>query len=149
MTMRRRALKLGKWTALTLFVLSLAAWAVSATTLGGGAFDWGYIGFARGALEMGFRGEAGGWGNPRFDFEVSPTFNPGSLQPFFTGGYPPNATLIAISLWLPTLLAFVATATLFVIDRRRIPSGHCKCGYSLTGNTSGRCPECGLKVGAA
>lgn len=28
--------------------------------------------------------------------------------------------------------------------RDRIPPGHCKqCGYNLTGNTSGICPECG------
>ncbi len=28
--------------------------------------------------------------------------------------------------------------------RRRRPPGHCrKCGYDLTGNVSGRCPECG------
>jgi hypothetical protein len=27
---------------------------------------------------------------------------------------------------------------------RRHPPGHCKkCGYDLTGNESGRCPECG------
>lgn len=29
--------------------------------------------------------------------------------------------------------------------RSRYPSGHCQnCGYSLTGNVSGRCPECGI-----
>ena len=29
----------------------------------------------------------------------------------------------------------------------RIPPGHCqKCGYDLTGNESGTCPECGLEV---
>ncbi len=33
--------------------------------------------------------------------------------------------------------------------RRRIPPGHCqKCGYNLTGNVSGRCPECGTGVHA-
>ena len=27
------------------------------------------------------------------------------------------------------------------------PSGHCQsCGYDLTGNTSGRCPECGEAI---
>jgi hypothetical protein len=32
---------------------------------------------------------------------------------------------------------------------RRIPPGHCqKYGYSLTGNVSGVCPECGEKVDA-
>jgi hypothetical protein len=29
----------------------------------------------------------------------------------------------------------------------RIPPGHCqKCGYNLTGNVSGVCPECGEKI---
>lgn len=32
--------------------------------------------------------------------------------------------------------------------RRRPPSGHCaSCGYDLTGNVSGRCPECGREIG--
>ena len=31
---------------------------------------------------------------------------------------------------------------------RRYPRGHCQgCGYDLTGNVSGRCPECGREVG--
>ena len=29
-----------------------------------------------------------------------------------------------------------------------IPPGHCQdCGYDLTGNVSGRCPECGKAIG--
>jgi hypothetical protein len=32
--------------------------------------------------------------------------------------------------------------------RRPFPPGRCrKCGYNLTGNVSGRCPECGTPVG--
>lgn len=35
---------------------------------------------------------------------------------------------------------------LFVVSRN-FPSGHCRrCGYNLTGNTSGTCPECGTTV---
>ncbi|MFQ5807377.1 MAG: hypothetical protein ACE5I3_13095 [Phycisphaerae bacterium] len=31
--------------------------------------------------------------------------------------------------------------------KRRIPPGHCqKCGYDLTGNVSGKCPECGEAI---
>lgn len=33
--------------------------------------------------------------------------------------------------------------------RRRIPPGRCACGYDLTGNVSGRCPECGRAVHCA
>ena len=32
-------------------------------------------------------------------------------------------------------------------ERRQILEGHCReCGYNLTGNTSGVCPECGTKI---
>jgi len=50
-------------------------------------------------------------------------------------------------LWPALLVLFAAigvpTAILSWRDRR-LPPGHCrKCGYNLTGNVSGRCPECG------
>jgi hypothetical protein len=41
----------------------------------------------------------------------------------------------------------IPTAFLWYLDRRRFPAGCCqKCGYDLTGNQSGRCPECGTEV---
>jgi hypothetical protein len=50
----------------------------------------------------------------------------------------------SVPLWLPLVIMAVPTGTLWWLDRRRIPPGHCqKCGYNLTGNVSGRCPECG------
>lgn len=56
-------------------------------------------------------------------------------------------------LWLrvPLLIPFVAiaipTTVLWYRDRRRAKLGYCaKCGYDLTGNESGRCPECGKAV---
>ena len=52
--------------------------------------------------------------------------------------------MVVIPLWLPLVVVTIPTAILLYRDRRRIPPGHCqKCGYNLTGNTSGRCPECG------
>ena len=46
--------------------------------------------------------------------------------------------------WMPPIVFGVPTALLWWRDRHRIPPGHCrKCGYDLTGNVSGRCPECG------
>ena len=51
-------------------------------------------------------------------------------------------------------IGFVGGAVLlFIVFRSRTPlvpgPGHCrKCGYDLTGNTSGICPECGLKTAA-
>lgn len=50
-------------------------------------------------------------------------------------------------LQLPFILAL---AWLFFTRRPRRKPGHCqKCNYNLTGNTSGRCPECGEAVPAA
>ena len=66
---------------------------------------------------------------------------------------------LEVAIWIPLLLAAIPTALLWVIpvapamyvwlrDRRRAPPGHCqKCGYNLTGNVSGVCPECGTSVG--
>ena len=46
--------------------------------------------------------------------------------------------------WLLFLLFLTVTWFLFWRDLRSIPTGHCQaCGYNLTGNVSGRCPECG------
>lgn len=46
-------------------------------------------------------------------------------------------------LWIPFGLIAIPTAYVFYRDRRP-PPGHCQeCGYNLTGNTSGVCPECG------
>jgi predicted amidophosphoribosyltransferase len=50
-------------------------------------------------------------------------------------------------MWLPLLLVGAPTALLWWRDRRLIPPGHCQnCGYNLTGNVSGRCPECGQAI---
>ena len=53
-----------------------------------------------------------------------------------------------IPAWIAVMLAGVPTAVLWQFDRRKtIPPGHCRsCHYNLTGNVSGRCPECGEKV---
>ena len=58
----------------------------------------------------------------------------------------PGLLWILVPLWLLLLLAGVPTAFLFWRDRRK-PPGHCRqCGYDLTGNVSGRCPECGAEI---
>jgi hypothetical protein len=54
--------------------------------------------------------------------------------------------LFVCPLWLPSLLILIPTAFLWYRDRRH-PPGHCqKCGYDLTGNKSGVCPECGTEL---
>ncbi len=59
-------------------------------------------------------------------------------------------TMVVLPYWLLLLLFGVPAAVLWWRDRRRIPAGHCRqCGYNLTGNVSGVCPECGVPIGAS
>jgi hypothetical protein len=60
--------------------------------------------------------------------------------------WPESASSIGacrIPLWIP--LAFIAVPTLVAWRHSRpLRLGFChNCGYNLTGNTTGRCPECG------
>jgi len=52
-----------------------------------------------------------------------------------------------VPLWMPLAVVGGIAGLLFWQDRRRVPPGHCgKCGYNLSGNVSGVCPECGTVV---
>jgi len=48
---------------------------------------------------------------------------------------------ISVPVWL--ILALLAVVLVGARFLRRTPKTHCECGYDLTGNASGRCPECG------
>jgi hypothetical protein len=50
---------------------------------------------------------------------------------------------LVIPIWIILASCGLATLCLWHFDRRRPAPGTCHCGYDLTGNTSGRCPECG------
>ncbi len=53
--------------------------------------------------------------------------------------------ILLIPLWIPTLIIAIPS---FILWRRnrKLPESHCDCGYNLTGNLSGVCPECGRKL---
>jgi len=54
---------------------------------------------------------------------------------------------LSIPLWCFIVVAGLPAACLSWRDHHRFPPGHCqKCGYDLTGNVSGRCPECGAHL---
>lgn len=58
-----------------------------------------------------------------------------------------DVTTLCVPLWLPFIV--IASPTVFLVWRnhRRPMAGYCgECGYNLTGNVSGRCPECGSPV---
>ena len=64
---------------------------------------------------------------------------------FWTSGGNANGE---IPLYLFLLAAGIPTIILWRGDRRH-PPGHCQnCGYNLTRNVSGVCPECGSEVSA-
>ncbi len=65
--------------------------------------------------------------------------------PYISRGWPFGILLVPS--WVAAVLFGVPAAYLWWLDRRRIRPGHCQgCGYNLTGNVSGRCPECGEAV---
>ena len=51
-----------------------------------------------------------------------------------------------VPFWLPFFLVILPTVLFWWLGRRQ-PMGFCRsCGYNLTGNVSGVCPECGRAV---
>ena len=69
-----------------------------------------------------------------------PSFERFSMPPF-------SFWFVTLPLWIPFVLVAVPTAFLFYRDRRRAGPSRCRaCGYDLTGNVSGRCPECGAAM---
>jgi len=57
-----------------------------------------------------------------------------------------RVTSYTLPLWIPLVVVAIPTVV-FWYRGRRPPPGHCQtCGYNLTGNVSGRCPECGKPV---
>lgn len=52
--------------------------------------------------------------------------------------------LSSVEFWGPLMFAAIAILLLLQPARSRPRRGHCaKCGYNLTGNEIGVCPECG------
>ncbi len=87
------------------------------------------------------------WNEP---FRI-PTWGGRSQKPEQHGTYPMRLTQIVFPLWAPALL--LAAVSLFLLLRmpvrkyyRRLGNRCLACGYNLTGNTSGTCPECGTPI---
>jgi len=58
----------------------------------------------------------------------------------------PEWNYILIPVWPAVLIPFVTFCIQFA-RRPRMKAGHCtQCGYNLTGNASGTCPECGTSA---
>ena len=57
-----------------------------------------------------------------------------------------DTRVITIPFWLCFVVASIPTMILIRLAPRRPLPGHCRCGYNLTGNVSGACPECGSEA---
>jgi len=70
---------------------------------------------------------------------------PGSFIVFvpWNSTVPYTAIMIRLPLIYPM---FILAAIAWWTYQRRAKPGHCRCGYDLTGNVSGRCPECGASI---
>ena len=60
---------------------------------------------------------------------------------------PDREVVVRFPLWFLLLLVIAATTRVIWWKRRARPPAHCaRCGYDLTGNVSGICPECGTAI---
>ncbi len=108
-----------------------------------------------------------GWNSPNLDnYLRQKNFEPrGSFQcqrvypalvveqwlwrPRIVEGLSKNGRQLKVPLWLPVLVASIATGLMLLLNRpRRLSTGCPKCGYDLTGNASRTCPECATPVPA-
>jgi len=149
MPKRSRIQRILKWTGVVVCVVILTMWLTSAlrptlfrTPFGGVAWYHGAVMFLEGATnDYGYLEESrlppNLAGPPKWHETLGLSALPQSLRLF-------GKLMILMPLWLPFLGAAVPTAILWHRDRRTVEPGCCqRCGYNLTGNTSGICPECG------
>jgi hypothetical protein len=69
---------------------------------------------------------------------------PGLPEPIPTLKQGPGYFRMALPLCVPFLVLLIPTLLLWRRERRKLRPGFCRvCDYDLTGNTTGRCPECG------
>ena len=146
-----RKRRIAKWTGAALCLLILAAWGAS-LRFGAGTLlgDRGFLIIIGNRVTFGVMDGTRAWLKGPV-FQKHEWYGPDIFRvPRVFKDARRNLIQIDVPLSLVFLAVGAPTVILFYRDRRRIPPGHCqKCGYNLTGNVSGICPECGTKTGAA
>ncbi len=135
MRRRRRVRRVAKWTGLVVCSLVAGCWAVN--------LRWNIM--------INFGGSAAGFGQGsigvNLDWDAQPRISITECRRYqWTPHVVPAASFFFFPFWLVLSVFVPVTGILWWRDRRRPEPGHCRCGYNLTGNVSGRCPECGAAV---
>jgi hypothetical protein len=146
MRRRSRTRRVLKWVGTMGCALFAVAWIASlfwtVTYIGGGQALWTEPGAVNIRRRVGWLTQTSGWFLGRTTDARVESWLP-RAKPIGTS----RRFRLIVPLWIPFVVLAVPTALLWSLDRRRIPPGHCrKCGYNLTGNVSGICPECGTPV---
>ena len=147
MAKRNRVRRVMKWAGLAgcavlLVTITMSAWWTVRWTY----YDyWGFVQW--GGLGIGYPS----FSATTFTWDVGRNIaggGPPLYQWFdYQPGSPTLASIFIIPLWLPLTLLGGLTFFLWRRDRRK-PEGCCQeCGYDLTRNESGVCPECGTRIG--
>lgn len=166
---KRVTLRMAKWTGLVATLLMLLVWGAAILWSFGYFGLTASIAFEKGGVTVVYGGVEPyiwqrWWGRFRFGgssdgyfyslagyrlgfWRYTPDFIMEGKKPF---AIDQNQSVIAhhllfrFPLWLPLGLFGVCTGFMWLRDRRKMPHGCCsQCGYDLTANTSGVCPECG------
>ncbi len=156
-----------KWGGVTLCVLIFALWLVSMKWDASLRFRSDYVSELHIRKEFHIRTVAGQIEFAEYRRSYSPDVNTALLRFESTDtegwrcigfGFSPwflsneDVTYVIFPLWLPFLLIALPTGSLLWSDHRRRMRGGAgccaQCGYSLTGNTTGQCPECGATTPA-
>ena len=160
MRRRGRVLRVAKWVATVACGLCVAAFVISlwcnvgvemarpaayawVAYVGGGCIYYGF-GATRVRFARASRVELQITGHRYDDVFVEKPQGPVRWTPTFKPYRGTTAGFVRMPLWTILLTLLVPTTFLWRRDRHRRLPGHCRqCGYNLTGNVSGRCPECG------
>ncbi len=139
-----------KWAGLVVCALIVVAWVVSQRWAVTGGGDGWWFACCGGNLEADISPAclADGW-----DLDVySATFADADWDldwPLYASGKKGGLpwTTVHVPIWMVLAGVAILTAILWCRDPRCIPPGYCrKCGYDLTSNMSGVCPECGTAI---
>jgi hypothetical protein len=135
-----RLVALLKWSATGMLLIGVACWLPVVRAPRG--FDFHLDGvYTLNVMARGTHLEIDGWSPRTWPPDQLTDLGGGITAPVFSYGPPPTRF---VPLWPIGLTLVLLVAVLWWLNRSGVPAGYCrKCRYDLTGNVSGRCPECG------